>query len=133
MFYTQKLWKSNTAFLGRDSTRIHSLLMIKRTPSSSLLPLFHFSQLKLEGRPLNWKPAAYTSAVNLTSHLICQCEVAQTRQERLSPVLTMLTACAIVPGRAGAGSMHRVTRATILALAFLAASIPVETAQTSCR
>lgn len=29
--------------------------------------------------------------------------------------------------------MHGVTRATILALAFLAASIPVETAHTSCR
>lgn len=43
----------------------------------------------------------------------------------------MLTAGAIVPGRAGAGSMHRVTQATILALAFLAASIAIEATRTS--
>jgi len=71
--------------------------------------------------------------MKLTSHLICQREVAQIRQESPFPALTMLTAGAIVPGRAGAGSMHRVTQATILALAFLAASIPIEAARTSCR
>lgn len=47
--------------------------------------------------------------------------------------LTVLTAGAIEARRAGTGSMHGVTGAAVLALAFLAAGLPVGTRSTSCR
>lgn len=74
-------------------------------------------------------------------HTNCLHEVAQIQQKKASPqprlfsraALTVLTAGAIVPSWAGAGSVHGLTRATVLALALLGASIPVETTCTSCK
>lgn len=60
-------------------------------------------------------------------------EVTESSPSPAHRALTMLTAAAIEAGRAGAGSMHRVTGAAVLALAFLAAGFPIGTRSTGCR
>lgn len=115
---------------------IYNFLTMKKTPS--LLPSFPFSQ-RGQGRQARkgWELAGYAPAAKpepawQTSRSLCWVGMGH-RSPSPALAVTLLTAGAVVASQAGAGSIHRVTQAAVLAPAFLGASIPIETAGTSYR
>lgn len=142
MFYAHA---HTTQFFGAETTQGSTIfLKMKKTALSSLLP-FLFSQFGLGSRPSRAGRLCSSCESGLSLPGRTQARSAYKRwlqgdtksppQPRLlsSAALTLLAAGAVVPSWAGAGSVHGVARAAVLAQAFLGASVPIETASTSYR